>query len=164
MTYKQKGFFSIVTLLFVLMFILGTSNQKENILDIGIITLAETKQASKMIAFEQIVENNLDNDIENPSRLKKKVNDDLYGFFEDKDLYVYNLITKEKQKMTLTNLDHITHVIVYKPARNVVIKRYKITNGANKDQSLVFFIDSINYQATYFFPKDYMKEVVVYKK
>jgi hypothetical protein len=145
------------------MILLTTNDLDEQLLDFGVISLAETQKMSKIITFEKIVENNLDNDIENPLILKDNINRNLVNFFKDDDIYIYNIITNEKEALTITNLNQITHVIVVKPSERVLVKRYIITNGIYKNNYVSVAIENSNYVSVYLFPNNYVKEVIVYK-
>jgi hypothetical protein len=159
---KQKGFFSIILLLYIMIMLLTTTINNKTI-EFGTITLAETQKTSKIYSFEKIIENNLNNNIENPQILKTKVNLEIFNFFKENDLYIYDIINKTKKEITIIDLELMTHVIVLKPAKNVLIKRYYITNGINKNKCFAIAVKNINYHTRFLFPETYYKEVIVYK-
>ncbi len=160
---KQKGFFSIITLMYILIIIVTTETITPQLLEIGTMTLAETQKQSKIITIEQIIENNLDNDIENTFILKQMINLNLIAFFEENPLFVYNIIDKQKQELTFEKLDELSNVIVYKPSKHMLIKIYTITNGRDKNKFVSVNLKNINYKTSFLFPEGYTKRVIVYK-
>lgn len=161
---KQKGFFSVILLLYIMVFLLSATIIDDKILEFGTITLAKTQQTSQIYNFETIVKNNLNNDIENPQILKQKVNLGIIDFFKNNNLFVYDIIDNTKKEITLIDLELITQVIVLKPTEDILVKRYYITNSLYKNKYLMIEIENVNYQTRFLFPENYYKEVIVYKK
>ena len=161
---KQKGFFSIIIMLYILIILLSTTKVNEKFIDFGTITLAETQKNSKIYTFETIINNNLNNSIECPQTLKTKVNFSIISFFKENNMYVYDIIDKTKKEITLLDLEMMSQVVVIKPAKNILIKRYYVTNTINKNKYIMIEIETINYRTKYLFPENYYKEVIVYKK
>jgi hypothetical protein len=159
---KQKGLFSVVFLLNMLVFLIAVDLPSEKLIEFGTINIADTKQKSKIYNLEKIVENNLNNPEEDPVILKSKVNIDLIAFFKN-NLHVCDIINNTQEKIDIISLNLMTHVIVYKPSKHTIVKKYIITTDINKTKYLCFYTDTINYKTKYLFPKLYEKEVVVYK-
>ncbi|MFA5745269.1 MAG: hypothetical protein WCX82_00920 [archaeon] len=163
---KNKGFLTLSVLLFVSLFLsIVLTNKKEPTSEFLQIKLINTKKQSTAINFEEFVKKELRSEITNPVALNKQINTKLTNYFypvEFENWYILNTTTKEKIPINYLELNKITKVIILKPAPNVLIKRYTITNGITKNHFLSFDMETTSSRTHFTFPKNYTVEVIVY--
>ena len=134
----------------------------ESINDFIIIDQAKIQKQSELLNLETIIENSLQNPEDNPEIIKQITNNIVYDHTLTKDFYVYDKITTQKEKLTLSELNNLSRVIVYKPNNNVTIKKYILTNGILQNKSISFDIETNKYQTTEILQNNYEVSVIVY--
>ena len=167
MATKNKGFLSLGVLLFTLIFLSIAGNERiESNLDFVIVKSQSTKKHSAAINFEEMVKHELAIPNTDPITLNSHINTKVVNYLSGLDTkteewFVIDINTKKKQKVNLLELQEITKTIVLRPMPNVYVKRYTITNGLAKTNTLVLNRNII-FQTTFTFPKNYTIEVVIY--
>lgn len=164
---NKKGFFiSLFSLLFISIFLLCVlSHQPISLNDFFIINQTESLKENVFLNVSTIIKNSLNNDLDNPSVLKQNINDSLFSYFvleKNASFYILDLSTNKLSNVSLNDLQNISTVIVYRPTSNLIVKRYILHNGLNKNSQLIFKIKTNNYVTTYIFPKDFEIRVNVY--
>lgn len=166
MTIKNKGFFSLCLLLFVSLFLGVVINTKrENYYSILSIKLLDTKKQSATINFEEYIKYELKNNSNDPKILAQIINQKLNLYLNntaDEKWFIIDLKNNQKKTVTLEELQLISKVIVLKPAPNIILKRYTLTNGIEKNKCLSFELSTNSSKTTFSFPKNYSVEVIIY--
>ncbi len=161
---SKKAFISIITLFFISIFLLFTftDNPNQSINDFIIIDQAETQKATTIKDFERIVSYSLNVPEDNPELLKILVNTKLISYLEQKDFFVYNIVTNKQKPLTFSELNNLSRVIVFKPNEYTTIKRYILTNDSFKNNFISFEVKTNKYVTKYSFPEAYEVFVIVY--
>jgi len=163
---KNKGFLTLSVLLFISLFLsVVVTNKKEITSDFLQIKLMNTKKQSAAINFEEFVKKELSSKITDPVTLNQQINTKLPFYFQNSELeywYIQNTSTHEKININYLELNRISKVIVLRPAPNILVKRYTITNGIAKNLFLTFKVETSSSRTTFVFPKNYTIEVIVY--
>lgn len=161
---SKKGIFSICVLLFVSLFLgLILANKRESYHSLLTLKIVDSKKQNNILNLEEIIKIQLKNKVNDPIILNRLVNEELSKFLnsENDNWYILNLKTNKKIKITENNLDNLSKTIILKPAENITIKRYTITNGVTKNNFLSFDIFTKCSKTTFSFPKNYSVEVIV---
>jgi hypothetical protein len=160
---NKKAFISLFTLLFILIFsAILIQDQPENITDFIIINQTQTKKYTEILNIQEIITNTLKTAEENQE--KKEINNNLVNYFyKNKNIkfYILNKITNKEKNANKINLDLISKVIILKPTKHVIYKKYTITNSINKNLFLCIKLKQNNYNTTYCFPKNFNLQVVI---
>lgn len=166
MNTKNKGFLSLETLLFVLIFFsVLVNNRPENNLDFVIVKTQSTKKHSATINFEEIVKKELLVPITDPDILNVKINQKIISYLNQEtseEWFIVDNKTNIRKPVTILELEEITKTLVLRPMPNVYVKRYTITNGLLKNKHLGFEMKTAYSKTTFIFPKNYSVEVIVY--
>lgn len=163
MMVSKKAFASIIVLLFLLIFLSITIQNKQNTLsDFIILKQVETKKENEYLNFEKVILNSLNNCQENPIIIKEQIVMQVNNFTKDKEYFIINDILKKEENINLFSLNNIIRINVYKPYKKIIIKEVYLTNGINNDKSLSFKINTRNYSSTFIFPKNYFLRKVVF--
>lgn len=161
-----NGFTSIFVLLFILVLSLAVaSNPKDNYKDFSIIKLSDTKKQSEIHNIISTIKNELNDSDDVPEIELEKVNQELSKHIlrSDTNFFIKNIVTGKKTKVDAKGLDKISKVIIYRPNRSTLVKKYILTGGIATDKRLTFEINSRAYDTYFDFPKD-LSVVVVYVK
>lgn len=163
---KNKGFLTLSVLLFISVFLsIMVTNKREDFSDFLQMKLMNTKKQSAAINFEEMIKSELKQPIDDPFLLNEKINQKINNYTKEKDVglwYILNTSTKEKIDIDILELNKISKVIILKPAPNILIKRYIITNGLTKNQYLSFDLETTYSRTKFCYPKNYAIEVIVY--
>jgi hypothetical protein len=165
---NKKAFFSIISILFISIFIttLITNNIKNNDLEYKKIIIANylnLKKENQILNINEIIKLNLDNDIEDPLILKEMINLKLINYFEKNNVfYILDIIELKESFIDNLTLDDISKVIVYKANNKLLVKKYIITNSINKNLYLKIKIKNKELELNYLFPKNYTIDKYVY--
>lgn len=164
MVISAKAFASITVLLFLLFFLFITTDiKKEELTDFIIISQIETKKESTYLNFQQILDNSINDCKDDPLIVKEHVISESYKFIIKEDnFFITNIITNKEKKIDYLEYAKLIKVIVYKPAKNVIVKEIFITNGILNNKQLLFKTISKRYNSIYFFPENYKVKKVVF--
>lgn len=157
---------SLGVLLFVPVFVYAVAgNRIEPDSDFLIAKIQNTKKQSAAINFEEIVKNELYSKNIEPVTLNTQINNSIVKHLketENEDWYILDIKTNNKSRVRFEELQVISKVIVLRPAPNIYVKRYTITNGINKNKFLCFDVLTSFNKSHFSFPKNYGIEVIVY--
>lgn len=161
---KKKGFFCLFLLLFIALFafeIIKISKTETNTKEFTEIAILNNKKESEILNFENIIKNELKKDIDNSQELKENINQKIFQKYKDKNiLFLENRISKKTEILTKEKLDLISQVIIYKPIKNIEIKRYFINQGPLNNLQLTISLGNQELITKYLFSKEYKIEVV----
>lgn len=163
---NKKGFLSVCVLLFVsLFFSIIISNKRENYYSLLSIKLLDTKKQSATINFEEYIKMELKYGSNDPTILNQTINQKLASYLksqETENWFVLEIKTNQRKEISYSELLKISKTIVLKPAPNITLKRYTLTNGITKTQQLSFELSTNCSKTVFSFPKNYSVEVIVY--
>ena len=166
-TKNKKGFFSVCLLLFVSLFLgIVVSNRRDNYYSLLSVKLLDTKKQSATINFEEFVKMELQAGSNDPAVLNRTVNQKLSNYLtseETENWFVLDIKTNQRKEISYTELLKISKTIVLKPAPNITLKRYTLTNGITKTQQLSFELSTNCSKTIFSFPKNYSVEVIIYE-
>jgi hypothetical protein len=163
MMVSKKAFASIVILLFLLIFLSITiQNKQNNLTDFIIIDQVETKKETEYLNFETILENTLNDCLDNPIIIKEKMIWSINKHIKNKNYFLKNKIDDKEETVTLLSLNEIIRINVYKPSKRIYIKEIHLTNGLFKNKQLGFKINTKNYQSMFLFSDKYYFRKVVF--
>jgi hypothetical protein len=161
---NSKAFVSITLILIISIFtfnlfnIIYKINQTDNDNTTLIISssLLNIKKENQILNIKKLIELNLDNKIEDPLILKNNINKSLANYnLKNNYFFIFNKITKKATIINKNNLDEISKVIIFKPNKYTIVKKYIITNSLNKNKYLLLKIIGNHLKTNYLFPKDY---------
>jgi len=163
---NRKAIVSIFTLLFALTFLLFINGiQKEGLSDLIEIKISETQVTNFEYNFEQLIRNQLNDNEEDETLIKKKINQELLNYIQNQELInvkIYNIKENKEEKINFTKLQETSKVIIYKPSKNIIVKKYVLTNGINKNLFLKYSIATNNYFSKKTIPTNYSILVITY--
>jgi len=163
---KKKGFFCLFLLLFIALFIFEITNLSKtevNTKEFAEIAILKTQKESEILNFENIIKNELIKEIDNTQLLKENINQKIVQSYKNKNiLFLENRVSKKTEKITKEKLDLISQVIIYKPLKNIEIKRYFINQGPLNNLQLTININTQKLESKYLFSKEYKIEVICY--
>lgn len=163
---NNKGFLSLCVLLFVSLFLsIVVSNRRENYYSLLSVKLLDTKKQSATINFEEYVKMELKNGSNDPTILNQTLNQKLSNYLnttEDETWFILETKTNQRKEINTTELLKISKVLILKPAPNITLKRYTLTNGIDKSKQLSFELATNCSKTVFSFPKNYSVEVIVY--
>lgn len=160
---SKKAFASIVILLFLLIFLSITiQDRKNHLTDLIIIDQVETRKENEYLNFETVIEKNLNDCLDNPIIIKEKMTSSINKHIQNKNYFLKDKISEKEEKISILNLSEIIRINVYKPTKRIYIKEIHITNGLFKKKILGFKINTKNYQSTFLFPENYYFRKVVF--
>lgn len=163
---KKKGFFCLFLLLFIALFIFEIttlSKTEVNTKEFAEIAILNNKKESEILNFENIIKNELKKEIDNTQLLKENINQKIVQSYKNKNiLFLENRVSKKTEKITKEKLDLISQVIIYKPLKNIEIKRYYINQGPLNNLQLTININTQKLRSKYLFSKEYKIEVICY--
>lgn len=166
-TKNKKGFFSVCLLLFVSLFLsIVVSNRRDNYYSLLSVKLLDTKKQSATINFEEFVKTELKAGSNDPIVLNKTINQKLSNYLnseENEKWFILDNKTNQRKEISYTELLKISKTIVLKPAPNITLKRYTLTNGITKTQQLSFELSTNCSKTVFSFPKNYSVEVIIYE-
>ncbi len=163
---NRKGFLSFCVLLFATMFLgVLVSNRKDGYYSLLSVKLLDTKKQNASINFEEFVKMELKNLGNDPLELQQNVNQGLAEYLRDsesEDWFVLDTRTNRRLEANVNELKSISKTLVLKPAPNITLKRYTLTNGTEKNKYLSFELSTNCSKTIFSFPKNYSVEVIVY--
>jgi hypothetical protein len=170
--FRSKAMFSLITLFFIIYFILIiltiNFNYQKYYNNKNIFTttnILDAKKEINILNIEQIIKNTLKKDNDNIYTLKEEVDLEIYNYIKNSNYkwYLENTITNKKEELTLQKLNNLTKLIIFKPNQHLVIKKYIITNSVNKNILLNLEVENKKISSKYTFPKNYYVIEYVYK-
>jgi len=162
----KKGLLSLVVLLFIAVFLsIIVGDRMGESLDFVIVKSQNTKKHSATINFEEFVKRQLNVSETDPITLNEQINVNVINYLKttEENWHIIDIKTQKKTNITLLELSLISKTIVLRPMPNVYVKRYTITNGIGKDKLLGFELKTSYSKTSFYFPKNYTVEVIVYK-
>jgi hypothetical protein len=155
-----------MVLLFALTFLLFISgSQKEGLSDFIEINISETQVTNFEYNLEQLIRNQLGEREEDEDLIKKKVNYEILNYLQREEnikVKMYDLKENKEEKLSFSRLQETSKVIIYKPSKNIIVKKYIITNGINKNLFLRYSITTNNYFSQKTLPANYSVMVITY--